>query len=165
MKPGNLIVADTDSFPNWKKSPANEWIRSNVGAPISLRGRVIGFILLDSGTPGFFTPLHAEHLEAFSHQAALAIHNSRLLQQAQEEVTARTRTDDALRESEERFRLIAQNAEDLIWTMNMEFQVTYVSPAVERALGCSAEEILTSTPEQFLTFGPFQRGSTPSPRK
>ncbi len=146
----SVIVPNTASFPGWKTSPANEWIHSNVGAPILLHGNVIGFILLDSETPGFFTPLHAEHLEAFSNQAALAIHNSRLLQQAQEEIAARERTEQALRESEERFRLIAQNAEDLIWTMNMAFQITYVSPAVERALGYPAEEILASPPEHFL---------------
>ncbi len=141
-----VIVSNTASFPGWKTSPANEWVRSNVGAPILLYGDVIGFILLDSETPGYFTSLHAEHLEAFSNQAALAIHNSRLLQKAQEEIAARKRTEDALRESEERFRLIAQNAEDLIWTMNMDFQITYVSPGVERALGYSAQEILALSP-------------------
>jgi PAS domain S-box-containing protein len=153
-----LIVADTESFPDWKRSPANEWVCSNVGAPILLRGDVIGFILLDSETPGFFTPLHAQHLEAFSNQAALAIHNSRLLQQAQEEIAVRKQAEEALQQSEERFRLIAQNAEDLIWTMNMNFQITYISPAVECALGYSAHEILTSPPEQFLTPESYQLG-------
>jgi PAS domain S-box-containing protein len=153
-----VIVANTASFPNWKPSLANEWVCSNVGAPILLHGDVIGFILLDSETPDFFSPLHAERLEAFSNQAALAIHNSRLLQQAQDEIAARKRTEEALRKSEERFRLIAQNAEDLIWTMDMNFQITYVSPAVECALGFTAAEILRSSPERFLTPASYELG-------
>jgi PAS domain S-box-containing protein len=67
------------------------------------------------------------------------------------DLARRKRTEEALRESEKRFRLIAQHAEDMIWTMSMELQLTYVSPAVERTLGYSAQEILASTPEQFLT--------------
>jgi PAS domain S-box-containing protein len=153
-----VIVAKTESFPDWMTSPANDWVRSNVGAPILLHGHVIGFILLDSETAGFFTPFHAERLEAFSHQAALAIHNSRLLQQAQDEIAARQRTEQALRESEERYRLIAQNAEDLIWTMNMAFQITYASPGVERVLGYSAEEILSLPSEIFLTPESYKLG-------
>src|ERR1044071_3111481 len=67
------------------------------------------------------------------------------------ELGGRKQAEEALRESEKRFRLIAQHAEDMIWTMNMELHLTYVSPAVERTLGYSAQEILASTPEQFLT--------------
>jgi PAS domain S-box-containing protein len=153
-----LIVPDVDSFPNWQKIPSVDWIRSNVGAPISFQGEVIGFILLDSETPGFFTPRHAERLEAFANQAALAIHNSRLMKQAQEEIAARKRTEDALRESEERFRLIAHNAEDMIWIMDMKLQLTYVSPAVEQALGYSAAEIVSSTPKRFVMPASYTMG-------
>ncbi len=74
------------------------------------------------------------------------------------EFSFRRSSETGLYQSEERYRLIAQNAEDIIWTMNMDFQLTYVSPAVERALGFSAQEILSSTPEQFLTPESFAVG-------
>src|SRR3990172_7874919 len=61
------------------------------------------------------------------------------------ELTLRRIAETGLRESEEHYRLMGQNAEDMIWTMNLDFQLTYVSPAVERALGYSAQEILAST--------------------
>ena len=92
-----VIIHDTHSYPGWKSLPAADWLRSNVGAPISVQGKVIGFILLDSQTPAFFTPVHAERLEAFANQAALAIQNARLLKQAQEEITERKRAEEALR--------------------------------------------------------------------
>jgi len=56
-----------------------------------------------------------------------------------------------LEENEKRYRLIAQQAEDIIWTTDMELRLTYVSPSFERALGYTAEEIMALTPEQFLT--------------
>jgi diguanylate cyclase (GGDEF)-like protein/PAS domain S-box-containing protein len=56
-----------------------------------------------------------------------------------------------LEASEQRYRLIAQHSEDIIWTINMESRLTYVSPSLERALGYTAEEILALTPEQLLT--------------
>jgi len=74
------------------------------------------------------------------------------------ELTLRRIAETGLRESEEHYRLMAQNAEDMIWTMNLDFQLTYVSPAVERALGYSAQEILASTPERFLTPESFAVG-------
>ena len=34
-----------------------------------------------------------------------------------------------------RYRLLAENASDIIWTVNMNMQVTYISPSVTRLLG------------------------------
>ncbi|MEO8356444.1 MAG: PAS domain S-box protein [Chloroflexota bacterium] len=99
-----VIVPDTHAYMGWKRLPVTDWLRSSVGAPISISGEVIGFILLDSETIGFFTPVHAERLEAFASQAALAIHNARLLQQAQKEIADRRLAEDALRESEALYR-------------------------------------------------------------
>jgi PAS domain S-box-containing protein len=90
--PGNLrqifeshqpvLIPDVSAYPNWKPLPGTEWLRSSVGAPLLLQDNVIGFLLLDSGTPGFFTPLHAQRLQAFADQAAIAVQNSRLFEAA-----------------------------------------------------------------------------------
>ena len=73
-----LAIPDTESYPGWGDLPEARWVRSYAGAPIWKRGRLIGFINLDSATPGFFTPIHAERLQAFSDQAAIAIENAQL---------------------------------------------------------------------------------------
>jgi signal transduction histidine kinase len=72
------IIHDSHAFPGWQDRPETRHIRSVVGAPIQMRGAVIGFITLDSTEPGFFTPAHAERLQAFAHQAGLAIENAQL---------------------------------------------------------------------------------------
>lgn len=56
-----------------------------------------------------------------------------------------------LEESEERYRLIAENAADVIWIMDMEFKRTYTSPSVERLRGFTPEEVENMTPGEFIT--------------
>jgi GAF domain-containing protein len=72
------IIPDVYREPSWVDMPESRWIRSYAGAPIRLKGKVIGFINLDSATPDFFTPDHAEGLQAFVDQAAVAIDNAQL---------------------------------------------------------------------------------------
>ena len=53
-------------------------MRSYVGAPLGVKGRVFGCINLGSSIPDFYNAQHAVQLEAFAFQAALALDNARL---------------------------------------------------------------------------------------
>jgi PAS domain S-box-containing protein len=72
------VITDVREYPGWIDIPESRWIRSHVAAPIRRDGQVIGFVSLDSATTGFFNDLHAERLQAFADQAALAIRNAQL---------------------------------------------------------------------------------------
>jgi PAS domain S-box-containing protein len=48
----------------------------------------------------------------------------------------------ALNRSQERYRLIADNATDVIWTVDLEGRLTYVSPSVERLRGYTPDEVI-----------------------
>lgn len=47
-----------------------------------------------------------------------------------------------LQRSEEKFRVITENSSDIIWHLDANFLVTYISPADERVRGYKKEEVL-----------------------
>ncbi|MFC2028184.1 PAS domain S-box protein, partial [Chloroflexota bacterium] len=64
---------------------------------------------------------------------------------------ARLTSQEALRDSEERYRRLADNATDIIWTMDMDMRLTYVSPSVSLVRGYSVEEVMEQTLDQIIT--------------
>ena len=74
----------------------------------------------------------------------------RLVADAVWHIVHQRRAEIALRESEQRHRLLADNANDVIWTMDLQGRCTYVSPSVEKLRGYTSEEVMRQTLEQTL---------------
>ena len=51
--------------------------------------------------------------------------------------------------SEKRSRLLAENAWEVIWTMDLGGKITYINPAVERMRGITPEEAMRQSPEEI----------------
>ena len=60
----------------------------------------------------------------------------------EKEVAKRKRGEDALKESERRFRGISENALEWIWEVDINGKYTYASPVVEKILGYEPTEVL-----------------------
>ncbi len=66
------------------------------------------------------------------------------------DVTERKRADQELQDREEKYRLLAENVRDLIWTMDLDRRFTYMTPSVADILGYTPEEALNLTRDQLL---------------
>ena len=60
-------------------------------------------------------------------------------------VIERKRAIDRLRESEEKFRYMTENASDVIWHLDQDFRFDYVSSANERLTGYRLDEVIGTT--------------------
>lgn len=67
------------------------------------------------------------------------------------EVEERKGSEAALRESESRYKLLAENVTDVIWTVDLGLRFTYISPSVEKLLGYAADAMLGQTAYHFLS--------------
>ncbi len=70
---------------------------------------------------------------------------------SQTEITDRKRTEEALRASERRHRLFADNVSDMVWTIDFSGRFTYVSPSTRPILGYAPDELVGSSFERILT--------------
>lgn len=82
---------------------------------------------------------------------AIALYILRNNRQLQAALAASHDARKALQVSEERHRLLADNATDVIWTMDLNGRNTYVSPSVQRLRGYTVTEAMQQTLHEALT--------------
>jgi len=112
----------------------------NTIAAISVAVLVKGLISTHQKEEALYSTLKTERLHLIEAKEKL-----------ENEVEERLNAEKVLGESEKLYRLIADNVNDIIWTMDMEIKFTYFSPSVTRMLGYSVEEAMVQSIEESMT--------------
>ncbi len=94
-------------------------------SPLNIGDKTVGIMGL-ANKPTDFTEEDLRIAEGFGELAAIALKNSR--------------TYEAMQNSEELHRLLADNTIDVIWKMDLSGTFTYVNPAIENLMGYTPEE-------------------------
>ncbi|MCB1126822.1 MAG: PAS domain S-box protein, partial [Verrucomicrobiae bacterium] len=80
------------------------------------------------------------------------IWRQRKLRRLQAELAERAQVEAALRVSEERYRLISENSNDVIWLFDLTTnRFVFVSPSIERLRGYTVGEVLRQEPTELMT--------------
>lgn len=131
------LVADTHQLPEWLSLPATAWVRSSLGIPITLRGKVIGMVVADSAEPQQFQPKDIEKLQLFAYYASLALENADHVGQLEKKVAERTAE---LQAAKARVEVILNNSLDGILMVDPALRIQETNPSFNRLVGYSTAQ-------------------------
>jgi PAS domain S-box-containing protein len=140
-----LVIHDTREFEDWVDIEASRWMRSVISTPIRLEGQTIGFLNMTSEVPNQFTVEHAQQLQAFADQVAIAIRNARLYEQVRQNAVAleslvQERTAELDVERRRIQIILDATGEGVFYTEGLV--IRYANDALYRVTGYQQDELI-----------------------
>jgi PAS domain S-box-containing protein len=121
--------------------------RSILCLPLLKQRELIGVLYLENSlTPRVFTPDRLAVLELLASQAAISLENARLYADLRQENSDRTKAEEALRASEERWRKLFENSSAGIAFCAPDGRFIAANLALQKMLGYTEEELQGLTP-------------------
>lgn len=156
-----VIVPDQVAYSGWVPIPTVDHVMSYVSAPIRVHEQVVGFLSLDSTIRHFFTPAHAQRLQAFADQAGIAIQNAQLYgrivaHKAELEQRVEQRTAE-LNQAKERVEAILNSSSDAIFLAGIDGAIQQTNPAFDWLFGSTIDAYFGQS--LLMLVGPDHTGS------
>ena len=114
--------------------------KTAIMVPVSLDGQVTGVVQVMTDQHGAYGPEHLELLEGIVLLLGAAIQNSKLFAKVNTELTERRKAEEALRESEAKFRFIAEVGPGYTWTVDPDLNLQYANHRWLQLTGLTLEQ-------------------------
>jgi len=134
--------------------------RATAAVPLTAKSRIMGVLGVGYVDPDrTFDPASLELLTRFAELAAIAIENSRLYTMSQQELAERKIAEEALEETETKYRAVVEHSPAITYTAATDELKTllFISPQVENLLGYTQEEYLAESDLWRKTLHPDDR--------
>ncbi len=123
-----LILNDAQEEHAPFRLPPHNHIRAWMGVPLVVREKVVGMLTIDSKEKGCFTDEGARIVQAFAHQAAIAIENARLF--------------DAEQGRRQEAETLRQSAHTISSSLNLEEVLNTILASIKRAIPYDSAAIM-----------------------
>jgi len=127
-----------------KDNVIREGMSSYAGIPLESRKKVLGILTLSSSSPHHYSPEELFIFRLIGKHVGIALNNFTLF--------------DELKESEERYRDLFENAIDIIYTIDAKGNFTNINGAGVKILGYPREEIIGSHISKYVAANSFIAG-------
>ncbi|MEJ2007622.1 MAG: PAS domain S-box protein [Acidobacteriota bacterium] len=128
-------ILNDEHFVPWREDAAKHGYASTAALPLIVDGQPLGVLRVYAEAPDAFDPEEMELLTELAGDLAYGV-------QALRTRIERAQAAEALRQSEEKFREMAENIREVLWMVDpTRTKVLYVSPSYESVWGRPAEAV------------------------
>ncbi|BAY20623.1 multi-sensor hybrid histidine kinase [Calothrix sp. NIES-2100] len=155
-------IHDGSIDPCYAELLAQFQVKANLVVPIIHDDKFWGLLIVHHcASPRLWQPLEIDLLKEMVIHLSISLRQAELYQQAQDELKERRQVEIELRDSEERFRQLAENTNAVFWIREVpENRVSYVSPAYKRLWGLDPQKLYADQQNWVNYIHPEDREST-----
>jgi len=137
LKGKPLYLSYSELTPPFDKQFSRQDLNVTAVVPIKHEGKVVACLIVASSSLAHVPEIARSSLEMIAAEIGSAI--------------TRIKYREALQNSEQRYRFIADNTSDVIWVMDSKLRYTFISPSVVRQRGYTPEEAMALNITRVIT--------------
>ncbi|MGM0665607.1 MAG: PAS domain S-box protein [Thermodesulfobacteriota bacterium] len=144
-----LVTSLSEDVRNISLTSVQEGFRSYAGVPITSKNKMLGAMSLVTRRENSFKPQHLSLLGQIGNQVGVAIENAYLYEQAQRDIAERKQAEEALLDSEQKYRILVENANQAIFVVQ-DLKLVFFNLKTTELMGYPDEELRSKPFIEFI---------------